>query len=201
MFGISEKANVSVALVKMYKGKKGVHHYHDNITEIYFFAKRDGKIVINGFENEINQGECYIIPPKNGHLILANSEMEFECICIPHWEKEHEFILQEKELINITIIQKCTDIGKIADLNDNGEVLIKILQSKEKFETIVDENYVEAYYFSKGNGKIIIDDIENEIHEGESFLIKPKSKIIIAANSKIIYSIAKDKNNLGNDDK
>jgi len=53
VFGAIEKANSSIALVKMFEKESGLYHYHDNITEIYVFSKGRGKIIINGIENEI----------------------------------------------------------------------------------------------------------------------------------------------------
>ena len=123
VFGALEKANASIALVKMFEGQKGEYHYHDNITETYVFSKGKGKIIINGVENEIFPGDIYEIPPRNGHLIIADSEMEFECICTPPWEEQHEFIIPEGEIISDSIIEKKQDFDESIKLNNGGEVL------------------------------------------------------------------------------
>ena len=39
VFGKTENASCSIALVEMDQNNNGVKHYHDNITEIYIFTK------------------------------------------------------------------------------------------------------------------------------------------------------------------
>lgn len=194
VFGASEKANASIALVKMYVGEQGEYHYHDNITETYVFAKGNGRIIINGIEHEIFPGDVYEIPPKNGHLIIADSEMEFECICTPPWEERHEFIIPEGEIINGSIIEKKQDFTSHIKLNNNGEISIQRLNSGTTMKNVVGSNYVEVYYFSVGTGKILINGFEKEIHEGECFLVNPNDTVAIRAETDITFSKVKDQN-------
>lgn len=196
VFGAFEKANASIALVKMYAGEKGVYHYHDNITEVYVFSKGKGQIIINGVEHEINSGDVYEIPPKNGHLIIANSEMQFECICTPPWEEEHEFIIPDGEKINDSIIEKKQNFEESIKLNNDGEISIHKLSKESTIQNIVTNNYVEVYYFFVGVGKISINGIVKEIHEGECFLVNPNDVVEIYAESDMIFSRVKDQNTL-----
>lgn len=194
VFGASEKANASIALVKMYVGEKGAYHYHDNITETYIFAKGSGRIIINGVENEVFPGDVYEIPPKNGHLIIADSEMEFECICTPPWEEEHEFIIPEGETVSESVIEKKTDFSEAIKLNNGGAISIEKLSNGKTIQNVVDNNHVEVYYFPVGTGKILINGFEKEIHEGECFLVNPNSIVVIHAESDMTFSKVKDQN-------
>lgn len=196
VFGASEKANASIALVKMYEGEKGAYHYHDNITETYVFAKGSGKIVINGMEHEICPGDVYEIPPKNGHLIIADLEMEFECICTPPWEEEHEFIIPEGETVNDNIIEKKQNFEENTKLNNGGEISIQRLSKGSTIQNVVTNNYVEVYYFPFGTGKILINGFAKEIHEGECFLVNPNDIVVIHAESDMTFSKVKDQNML-----
>lgn len=196
VFGVSEKANASIALVKMYAGEQGVYHYHDNITETYVFSKGSGTITINGIKHEVFPGNVYEIPPKNGHLIIADSEMEFECICTPPWEEEHEFIIPEGEVISDSILEEKKIFDEKKQLNNGGEISIQKLTSGEIIQNTIENGYVEVYYFPIGTGKIVINRLEKDIHEGECFLVKPNDIIVIHAESDIIFSRVKDKNML-----
>lgn len=196
VFGANEKANASVALVKMYAGERGVYHYHDNITETYVFSKGSGKIIINGIENEIIPGDIYEIPPKNGHLIVANSEMQFECICTPPWEEEHEFIIPEGHIISSSVIGKKQDVDNNMSINNGGEISVRRLGKGTSIQNVVSNNQVEVYYFPIGRGKILINGFEKEIHEGECFLATPNSIVVIRAESDMIFSTVKDRNEL-----
>lgn len=196
VFGANEKANASVALVKMYAGEKGVYHYHDNITETYVFSKGSGKIIINGIEHEIYPGDIYEIPPKNGHLIISNSEMQFECICTPPWEEKHEFIIPEGQIISSSVIGKKQDLSNSIPLNNGGEISVEKLEKGKSIQITVNSNQVEVYYFPIGKGKILINGFEEDIHEGECFLAVPNAIVVIRAETDMTFSRVKDNNEL-----
>ena len=186
VFGKNENASCSIALVKMNENSKGVYHYHDNITEIYVFSKGKGTITINGNINQINSCDCFVIPPKNGHLIISETQMEFECICIPPWEEEHEFILEENTVISDLKVNKQDTYGKINDIQEN--IYYDNLKTGNSIENIVESECMEVYYFSKGTGKIIIDGKENIINEAQCYLLNSNSKYRIIADTDLIYS-------------
>ena len=137
-------------------------------------------------------GDIYEIPPKNGHLILADSEMEFECICTPPWEEKHEFTIPKDKIISSAKIEKILSYGKIKKLNNGGKISIEYLKQGQNFQTTVDNNFVEVYYFQKGKGRIIIDEDERKIHEAECFLVNSNSKVVILPDSDLKFSRVKD---------
>ena len=187
VFGDKENANVSVALVRMSKAKQGVRHYHDNITEIYFFAYGEGEIIINGNVNEVQKGDLFIIPPKNIHLIKAKTDMNFICICTPPWKEEHEFVTEEE--INSGNIFKSNMLGNILKLSEKNEHVIKInLINNSTYIPSKDSlNYTKVYFIGKGNGKIIINDEIIDVFEGECYLVRPNDKVEIISKEELKF--------------
>ena len=192
VFGANEQASCSIALVTMDKKNNGLKHYHDNITEIYVFNKGEGKIIINGNEHKVSNGDCFIIPPKTIHFIESITQMEFVCICTPPWTPEHEFVTNDnvtkndvKKHLEYGILQK---LSKDADHNVSR---IKINNEfKPNFET---QNFIRVYYFIKGTGSIIIDGEEHEINQGNCFLVNETSTEIITPKNELDFILVCDK--------
>lgn len=184
IFGDKENASASVALVKMEAGSKGVLHYHDNITEIYFFSKENGIININGHEHEVAAGDCYVIPSNNTHFVDARNNMNFVCVCTPPWIPEHEFIVDN--FINENDYNKVPNYGVIYE-NELLRVEYNLLEKEEVINKVVEANKREVYYFAKGCGTLTIDETEYEIHEGEGFEINASQKVIVKASEDLIY--------------
>ena len=184
VFGDKENASASVALVKMDKGSKGVLHYHDNITEIYFFSNERGIININGHEHEVEAGDCYVIPDNNTHFVDARNDMKFVCVCTPPWTEEHEFVVEN--FISGNDYSKVPNYGVVFE-NEKLKVEYNIIVDGDTLNKVVNSDVREVYYFAKGTGTIIIDGVENIIREGEGIELKAGQHIEIKANEKIIY--------------
>lgn len=186
VFGDKENAACSVALVMMEENSNGVMHYHDNITEIYLFSKGIGKIIINGNENIIKEGDCYIIPPNNIHYIKAETSMNFACICTPPWTEHHEFIT---DTYNVgKNLPKIIDNGIIEILGPEKEHNIKLYETNSTF---IPNNemlkYNRVYYFISGTGKIIINDKEYYVEANHCYEINNKTPEQIIPDSKLKY--------------
>lgn len=192
VFGQAENANASVALVKMEKGSKDVLHYHDNITEIYFFSKENGIININGNEHKVSSGDCYVITSNNTHFVEASSDIDFVCVCIPPWTEEHEFVT--KEFISDMDFKQVDKYGTVFK-NEKIVVEYNTLSEEKIVDRKCEEYFKEVYYFAKGTGKIIIDGLEKEIHEGEGFEISRNEQVIIKPNEELTYLYVGDKFN------
>ena len=171
IFGDKENASASVALVKMDNGSKGVLHYHDNITEIYFFSNEKGIININGHEHEVEAGDCYVIPANNTHFVDARNDMKFVCVCTPPWTEEREFIVDD--FISENDYSKVPNYGVIFE-NEKLKVEYNGIAGGDTINKVASSDAREVYYFAKGCGVIVIDEKEYEIHEGEGFEILPK---------------------------
>ena len=191
VFGDKEGASCSVALVTMDEHSDGLKHYHDNITEIYLFSKGKGSIIINGNENKIENGDCYIINSNNVHYIKADTKMEFACICTPPWTEEHEFVVTECEKNNN--ISKCVEDGVLQILSEKEghQVILYTIQN----EFIPNENMKEfkrVYYFIGGSGNIEIDGKNFEINSNNCYEINNISNEVIKPNGNLKFVMVCD---------
>lgn len=192
VFGANEEANCSIALVTMDAKSNGLNHYHDNITEIYMFNKGEGKIIINGNENNVSNGDCFIIPPKSIHFIEAITQMEFVCICTPPWTPEHEFVLDNTVIKEN--VEKHLSYGVLQILSNENEHDIKRIKITEEYTSNSNSrNYTRVYYFIKGKGSIIIDNIKYKINQGNCFLINESSNEIIMPENELDFILVCDK--------
>lgn len=192
VFGANEKANCSVALVTMDANSNGLKHYHDNITEIYVFNKGEGRIIINGNEHLVSNGDCFIIPPKNTHFIEAITQMEFVCICTPPWTPEHEFLADDNN--NQNDVTKFMEYGLMQKLSDEeNHKISRIKINKEYNPDLKLHNFERVYYFIKGTGSIIIDGNKYEINQGNCFLVKKDSVEIVIPENELDFILVCDK--------
>ncbi len=181
VYGKLENAKCSIALVEMASSSSGVKHFHDNITEIYLFAKGNGQIIINDNINQINEGDIYIIPKGNVHFIKTNTNMKFACICTPPWEEKHEFIVEESKINNN--IEKCNECGIIQMLSNQEENCIKIIElSNEYIPNENEKKYLRVYYFISGEGILEANGERINIEPGMCFEFAFENEKIINTN-------------------
>jgi len=188
VFGDIEGASASVALVKMPENSADIKHYHDNITEVYVFSKGEGIITINGNENQVNSGDCYIIPPNNIHFVSAKTDLEFICICMPPWTEEHEMVVGDnREKANNIEKLKSYDMLLKLGKEEKQEVKMYNLEKVTAFiPNLSNSSLTRVYYFVKGSGQIKIDNNTYEINEGECFKIEPNQREEIIAHSELL---------------
>lgn len=151
VYGDREGKHCSIALVNMDSSSNGLQHYHKDICEIYLFSKGRGKIIINGNENIINEGDCYIITNNNTHYIEADSNMSFACICTPPWREDREFVSDTLEKCDN--VSKYTDLGIIQNLSNDINNNVTLYNINGEFNTD-NRNYNRVYYFISGTGTL-----------------------------------------------
>ena len=191
VFGDKEKASCSVALVHMNENSNGVRHYHNDITEIYLFSKGKGSININGNINEINDGDCYIIPPNNIHYIESNEEMDFACICTPPWIESKEFAVNEE--IQGENINKTEITGTLQKLSDKENHEIRLYETANEFIPSDNmKNYKRVYYFITGEGIFKIDDKEYPIKPNICYEVNKETNEIIIPNTELKFVVVCD---------
>lgn len=192
VFGESEGASCSVAIVTMDENGKGIKHYHKEITEIYLFAKGEGKIVINENINEVKEGDCYIISPNNVHYIEAKTNMSFLCICTPPWTEEREFaVLNEVDGDNIS---KYDGLGVLQVLSNEEGNNIKLYKIDKVFvPNEIDRKYRRVYYCLSGEAKIKVNGFENTFMAGDCYEIDEHSIEEVIPNVNIKFVLVCDK--------
>lgn len=194
VFGANEKANCSIALVCMDEKSNGIQHYHDNITEIYLFSKGQGNIIINGNVNKIEEGDCYIIPPKNTHFIKSDTKMEFACICTPPWTEEHEF--EVKQDISGDNIDKWEENGILNILGSESNHNIQLYDVDTDFIPNQDmKKYRRVYYCVSGKGTIVIDGEKFDFSSNTCYEILEEQEECIKVDDKLKFVVVCDKFN------
>lgn len=192
VFGANENANCSIALVTMDANSNGLKHFHDNITEIYVFNKGEGKIIINGNEHLVSNGDCFIIPPKTVHFIESTTQMEFVCICTPPWTPDHEFVTDNNTASNN--IEKNLNYGILQTLSNKSNHNISRIKINDKFTSNIEsQSFTRVYYFIKGTGYITINNIKHIINPGNCFYIEENSTEILFPNNELDFIRVCDK--------
>jgi mannose-6-phosphate isomerase-like protein (cupin superfamily) len=73
-------------------------HYHPDAEETYYIMKGTGRLVIDGTEYKVRQGDAILISPPEKHQIFCegDDELEFIVVCAPAWEPNNSVYLQEE---------------------------------------------------------------------------------------------------------
>ena len=78
----------SWALATFDKGGCSSKHFHKDRTEIYYVTSGVGKVILDGKEHIVNEGESIEIPAMQHHQVINGSDrlgLEILVICTPPW--------------------------------------------------------------------------------------------------------------------
>lgn len=67
-----------VQLVKFNKGKYG--HHHGRKTEFFYFTAGQGRVIVDGLEQEIKPGTKLLVKPGTHHEFINESDKPLEAI-------------------------------------------------------------------------------------------------------------------------
>jgi mannose-6-phosphate isomerase-like protein (cupin superfamily) len=72
-------------------------HYHPEDEETYYILKGEARLIINGKEYNVCQGDAILINPPERHRIFANGneDLEFVVVCAPAWKPTNSVFLDE----------------------------------------------------------------------------------------------------------
>ena len=89
------RMSYSLAQASLKVGESSVPHYLVNQTELYYFLKGEGKIVIDGEQQKVSRGDVVLVPKGATQHIdnQGNSVLEFLCIVSPPWEEKDDIAL------------------------------------------------------------------------------------------------------------
>ncbi len=167
--GNNDKANCSVALVTMEANKEDLTHYHDNITEVYYFVSGKGIIVINGNYHDVQAGDCYIIKPNSVHYIKSYTKMEFVCICTPGWTVEHEFVPESVVLGKDELPYDGFLLQKLSEVNNHSVEIVNIDGEYKLPDNY--SNFTRMYIVTKGNALAKLNDKTYELNVGNCLYV------------------------------
>ena len=61
---------------------KSDYHDHENMEQVYYFIKGSGKMLIDGEEYPVTEGDAVHLPPKTKHQLINDGEDEIEHLII-----------------------------------------------------------------------------------------------------------------------
>jgi len=88
----------SVGYVVISPKRFSLLHYHPEAEETYYVMKGKGKMLVNGKEYFVNEGDVIFIHPNEQHQIFTDGKenLEFIVICAPAWEPNNSIFLDDK---------------------------------------------------------------------------------------------------------
>jgi len=61
---------------------KSDYHEHENVEQVYYFIKGCGKMLIDGQEYPVKEGDAVHLPPETQHQVINDGEDEIEHLII-----------------------------------------------------------------------------------------------------------------------
>ncbi len=82
--------NQSLAEAMIPVGKATTEHYHRTSEELYLVSAGQGRLVIDGEERIIGEGDCALIPPGSRHKVfnIGGAPLRIVCACSPAYSDE-----------------------------------------------------------------------------------------------------------------
>lgn len=77
--------NQSLAEATVPVGGATVAHYHRRTEELYLVTAGSGRLVLDGQEQTLGEGDCALIPPGARHKIynIGSQPLRIVCACAP----------------------------------------------------------------------------------------------------------------------
>jgi ethanolamine utilization protein EutQ len=71
------------------------HHYHPVAEETYYILAGRARMVVDGNEHLLTQGDAILIMPPEHHQIfsIGDEDLEFIVVCAPAWEPTNSVYL------------------------------------------------------------------------------------------------------------
>jgi mannose-6-phosphate isomerase-like protein (cupin superfamily) len=82
--------NQSLAEATIPPGGSTTEHYHGVSEELYLVSAGEGRLILDGEERTISQGDCALIPPGARHKVfnLGAEPLRLVCACSPAYSDE-----------------------------------------------------------------------------------------------------------------
>ncbi len=88
--------NQSLAEATIPPGGATAEHYHRETEELYLVREGRGRLVIDGEERAVGEGDCALIPPGARHKLFNTGEgpLRVICACAPAYSDEDTCITE-----------------------------------------------------------------------------------------------------------
>ncbi len=82
--------NQSLAEAIVPPGSATIEHYHRTSEELYLVSSGEGRLVLDGEERALREGDCALIPPGTRHKLYNTSAVPLRvlCACAPAYADE-----------------------------------------------------------------------------------------------------------------
>ncbi len=88
--------NQSLAEATIPVGGATAEHYHGVSEELYLVSAGHGRLIIDGEERIIGEGDCALIPPGARHKVLnvGDGPLRIVCACSPAYADEDTYLTE-----------------------------------------------------------------------------------------------------------
>ncbi len=88
--------NQSLAEATIPVGGATTEHYHRLSEELYLVTSGQGRLIIEGEERVIGEGDCALIPPGSRHKVLnaGDAPLRIVCACAPPYSDQDTILLE-----------------------------------------------------------------------------------------------------------
>jgi mannose-6-phosphate isomerase-like protein (cupin superfamily) len=82
--------NQSLAEATVPVGGATTEHYHRESEELYLISAGEGRLILDGQERLVGEGDCVLIPPGARHKLLnvGAAPLRVICACAPAYSDE-----------------------------------------------------------------------------------------------------------------
>jgi mannose-6-phosphate isomerase-like protein (cupin superfamily) len=88
--------NQSLAEATIPVGGATTAHYHRTTEELYLIVEGRGRLVIDGEERSVGEGDCALIPPGATHKLFneGGAPLRVVCACAPPYSDEDTCLVE-----------------------------------------------------------------------------------------------------------
>ncbi|HWX74017.1 MAG TPA: cupin domain-containing protein, partial [Solirubrobacteraceae bacterium] len=89
--------NQSLAEAILPPGAATIEHYHRASEELYLVTAGEGRLLIDGEESAVREGDCALIPPGARHKLLntGSGPLKILCACAPAYAEEDTCLTEQ----------------------------------------------------------------------------------------------------------
>ena len=88
----------SLAEATLPPGRETIAHYHPVAEELYYVVAGSGRLRVHTDEQDVEPGDCVVIPPGQPHKLWNTSSAEdlvILCCCAPPYAHEDTVLLED----------------------------------------------------------------------------------------------------------